>query len=171
MATREQVMDALLARIRTLCGSAFATYDRRFQMWDDLVNAIKAGNAPAFPALYLYDGVGLGGGIDNWDHSSQVSIAQPVKRLLTRTVVIYALKDGANTPDGANMNSVGASVLNPLIEAVEAAFEPDSTSFNVLTLGGLVRRCWIEGDGFLIPGDIDPAGLAMQTIPVKILLP
>lgn len=169
MAAREAIMDALLARAQTRCGATFGTYSRRFQMYDDLVQAITSGNAPKFPALYLYDGVGFGGGLDRWDQSGGVAV--PGKRTMVRTIVIYAIKPKANTPDGADISVAGASELHPLIESVEGIFENDNFSFNTLTLGGLCRHCWIEGDGILIPGDIDPSGLAMQTIPVKILIP
>lgn len=169
--TREQIMNALLAQLQTGCGSTFATYSRRFQMYDELIQQITAGRAPTFPALYLYDGVGFGGGIDHWDQGKQ-SVAGPVKRTLMRTVVIYAIKPGSNTPDGTDMTSIGASYMNPLIESVENVIEQDDNlSFGTNTLGGLVRHCWVEGDGLLIPGDIDQTGLAMQTIPVKILIP
>lgn len=169
--TREQVMNALLARIQAVCGVAFATYSRRFQTYDDLVNQLTNSGGPAFPALYLYDGVGFGGGVDNWDQGATQGIATPVKVTLWRTVVIYALKPSASTPDGTDMTVPGASTLNPLIESVEAAFVDDTPSLGVMTLNGLVKRVWIEGDGFLIPGDIDQSGLAMQTIPVRILIP
>lgn len=171
MTTREAIMDALLARARERCGVIFNTYSRRFRMYDDLVQARVSGNPPKFPAFYLYDGVGFGGGIDRWDQSAQRTIANDAKRTMIRTIVIYAIKPKANTPDGADMSIAGASELHPLIEAAEGIFDVDNFSYNTLTLGGLCRHCWIEGDGILIPGDIDPSGLAMQTIPIKILIP
>lgn len=171
MATREAIMDALLARAADRCGAIFGTYSRRFQMYDDLVRALTNNTAPKFPAFYLYDGVGFGGGRDTWDQSAQRSIANDAKRTMTRTIVLYALKPKASTPDGADISVAGASELHPLIEAVEGIFDVDNFSYNTLTLGGLCRHCWIEGDGILIPGDIDESGLAMQTIPVKILIP
>ena len=41
----------------------------------------------------------------------------------------------------------------------------------ILPNGGMVSNVWIEGDVYCIPGDIDPSGLAMITVPVKILIP
>lgn len=171
-ARREVIMQALLSRLQTKCGAAFATYSRRMQMYDDLIQQLQNGTAPKFPALYTYDGVGFGGGITRWDQGGQ-SIAGPVKRIMNVTLVIYALKPSANTPNGPDMTDPGAVDLYPLIELVEDALDDDSENnqYGVLTLGGLCRRCWIEGEGFLIPGDIDTTGLTMQTIPVRILIP
>lgn len=172
MITREQIMNALLARIQLICGANFATYSRRFQTYVDLVSMISTSSAdlPAFPALYLYDGIGFGeGGKDHWDRSSK--IGAPSIRTLNRTIVYYAIKPGGFTPSGADVTQAGAIQLNPLIEVVESAFVVDDFTRNMMTLGGLVQHCWIEGDGEMIPGDIDPTGLMMQTLPVRILIP
>jgi hypothetical protein len=172
MITREQIMVALLARIATVCGANFATYSRRFQTYTDLINMISigSGDVPAFPALYLYDGIGFGeGGKDHWDRKA--GQGAQVIRTINRTVVFYALKPSANTPTGADITVPGAIALNNLTEVVESAFAVDDYQRNTMTLGGLVAHCWIEGIGEMIPGDIDPTGLTMQTIPVKILIP
>lgn len=170
---REPIMDALLAFLQDRCGAAFASYDKRFLMYDDLVQLLLNGTAPKFPALYLYDGVGFGGGITNWDQSSTQGNATPVKRTMNITIVIYALKPSANTPDGNDNRQTGGLYMYPLTEIVETAMASgDDPSYGVMRLGGLCRRCWIEGQGFLIPGDIDTnSGLTMQTIPVRILIP
>jgi hypothetical protein len=172
MITREQIMVALLARVQAVCGANFASYSRRFQTYTDLINMISTGSAdvPAFPALYVYDGIGFGeGGKDNWERKGRG--AAPVIRTINRTIVFYALKPGANTPAGADLTVAGAPQLNNLIEVVESAFVVDDFQRNTMTLGGLVAHCWLEGMGEMIPGDIDPTGLTMQTIPVKILIP
>jgi hypothetical protein len=62
-------------------------------------------------------------------------------------------------------------VLQPLIESVESAFAPDDAVNGVLTLGGLAYNVWIEGEGIMISGDIDPTGLCMQVIPIRITIP
>lgn len=167
-ATREQIMNALLARLQAKCGAAFLTYSREFIMWEDMIQLIGANvaKAPAFPALYLYDGVGFGGGVDNF---VQGQWGTPVKQTLYRTIVFYCRKAGAGTPAGPQTQA-GASVINPLIETVMTAFAPDGPDGR-LTLSGLVANCWMEGDGHLIPGDIDPTGLCMQTLPVRIMIP
>lgn len=172
MITREQIMTALLARITSVCGATFASYNRRFQTYIDLIGMISNNSAalPKFPALYLYDGIGFGeGGKDNW--SQKQGQGAPYIRTINRTVVFYAIKPNAFTPSGADQFVAGATQLNTLIESVEAAFAVDDLIRNTMTLGGLVAHCWIEGVGEMIPGDIDATGLTMQTIPIKILIP
>ncbi len=172
MATRNQIGAALLARVQTICGTNFATYDRNFKTYVDLIatlNGSQQGDPPAFPAIYVYEGIGFGeSGSTKWE---QKGVGSPPLRTLNFALVIYALKPGANTPGGADVTVAGSLALNDLVDNVETAFVPDSPSFNTLTLGKLVRHCWLEGMGHLIPGDIDPTGLSMQTIPVKILIP
>lgn len=177
--TREQIMNALLAQLQSLCGTTFQYYSRKFIPYQDLVAMLTnpAGDpaqAIRFPALFVYDGVGFGGGRDTWVQGNRGS---PSKRTLYRTIVIYAWRPGGGTPTGPDA-SAGMSTLSPLVEAVENAIDPEphnrsgmDMAVGATTFGGLVTYCWIEGDGHYIPGDIDPSGLAMATIPVKILVP
>lgn len=163
---------AMVALMTTRCGATFKSYKRGVLLYDDVIQQLTnppvGGPGVVFPQFWYYEGVGLGGGTITYDRSAP---ATPVKRTISSTIVIYGLKDGANTPSGANNAQAGNVILNPLFSVVEAAFAPDQPSFNRLTLGGLVSHCWIEGEVYTIPGDIDPSGLAMQTIPVKILIP
>ena len=162
------IMNALLALIQTNCGALFNTYSRRFVTWENLVASIANGQAVAQPALYVYDGVGFGGGTEEYVQQGRT----PAKRILSRDIVIYAQIPGGNLSSGVDSTTPGGDVFYPLIEAVEAALEPDdSNAFGVLTLGGLVIHCWIEGRGVIVPGDIDPNGQGMATLPVKILIP
>lgn len=170
--TREQIMNAMLAHIQARCGALFAVYSRQFIMWEDLVQLIanNATSVPAFPTLFLYDG-GLTS--ENWNVTG---IGKPPVRTLKRHIVIYARRPGGGTPQGPDRSAAG-QVLNPLIEGIEAAFtpggavNPDNVRDGVIQLGGLVRWARIEGPGDTIPGDIDPSGLMMQTIPVSIMMP
>lgn len=164
----DPIMDALLALLEASCGSTFKTYSRRFLMWEALINSINNNTAPAQPALYLYDGPGLGGGVIKYENRGR----GPSKRTLTRTIVIYGQIPGGGTPGGIDAVTPGGSVFYPLLEAVEAALEPSpSDSFGTVTLGGLVTHCWIEGDGIIVTGEIDPSGQGMATIPVNIVIP
>lgn len=164
----DPIMDALLALLQTSCGSIFQTYSRRFLMWEALVNSINNNAAPAFPALYLYDGPGLGGGTIKYENRGR----GPAKRTLTRTIVIYGQIPGGGSPGGIDATTPGGTVFYPLLEAVEAALEQSpSSSFGTQTLGGLVTHCWVEGDGIIVTGEIDPSGLGMATIPVNIVIP
>jgi hypothetical protein len=58
------------------------------------------------------------------------------------------------------------SLLNPLIDAVDAALKRSPIS-NGQTLGGLVSHCYIDGKTMKDDGDFDGNGTAV--IPVKIL--
>jgi hypothetical protein len=181
MATREAIMDALLAQLEAACGSTFLTYDRKFVAYQDLIAQINGTRQQSldprqklkFPALYLYEGVGFGGGKDEWVQRVQ-GVPMTGARTLHRTIVLYAYRPGSLLPGGA-ASYPGAVTMNPLIEAVENAFQPDTSGIGsakgTMTLGGLVQHCWIEGEGHMIPGDLDPSGLAMQTIPFRVLMP
>jgi hypothetical protein len=172
----DQVSDAIVSFLTTRCGATFKSYQRGVLLYDDVIQRLTqpSGGGPelVFPQLWFYEGVGLGGGTNKVESPGR---GLPAKRTLNRTIVIYALKPKANTPAGADISGTGASILNPLLASVEAAFVPDSE--NAITLrhvlpGGLfVSNIWIEGDVYSIPGDIDPSGLAMMTVPVKILIP
>lgn len=165
----DPIMDALLALLQTRCGNTFATYSRRFLTWEALIQVLQSNpQAVPQPALFLYGGPGLGGGTTKYIQAGRT----PARRELARTIVIYAQIPGGGTPAGKDATTPGDSVFYPLIEAVEAALEPSpSDSLAVVTLGGLVTHCWIEGDGVIVPGDIDPTGQGMATLPVNILLP
>lgn len=167
--TREQIMDALLAYLVAGCGVTFATYSRRFLMWEKVSQALQQTPPLAMPALYLYDGMGLGGGLDHWDPRGRAS---PSVVTLHRTIVIYATLPKGDSPQGQDGTTAGGTVFHPLIEAVENTLAvPDSQSQNALTLGGLVSHCWLEGDGMMMTGELDDLrGQGMQTLPVKIML-
>lgn len=171
-ATREQIMDALLAHLQARCTTTFKTYSRQFIDWEALVQLIGTNDpgVPAFPALFLYDG---GIQAENWANKGR---GTPKVRTMTRHIIIYARKTGAGTPGGPS-RMAGGTILHPLIEAVEDALEPggavrpDNVVDGVLTLGNKVWWCWLDGTGTLIPGDLDPGGLCMQVMPIKIMIP
>src|SRR5260221_13866902 len=145
--TREQIMDAVLAQIQSFCGTAFRTYSRRFMTWEDVVQSYREGTPLNQPALFVYDGLGFGGGVDNWDPRGP---GNPSVVMLMRTVVIYATLPGGGTPQGPDGTTPGGSVLHPLVELVMQALAPDDPSYGVNKLGGLVSHCWIKGDSLLM---------------------
>jgi hypothetical protein len=164
----DPIMAALLTLLQTSCGSLFKTYSRRFMTWEDLQQQLSATDAVRQPALYLYSGPGFGGGTTKYIQQGRT----PAKRIITRTIVLYAQIPGGGLPGGIDSTTAGDAPFYPLIEAVESALEPaDSDSLATITLGGLVTHCWIEGDGVIVPGDIDPNGQGMATLPVTILIP
>ncbi len=170
IATREQIMDALLAVLRNNAGvaAAFPTISRRFLMWERVIQSQQDAQPLYQPALFLYDGVGLGGGIDTYEHNSR---STPARVILRRTIVIYARLPGGGTPSGPDSSTPGGTLFDPLIEVVIAALAPDDASQNVLTLGGLVSHCYLKGNGLMMTGEIDPTyGQGMVTLPIEIMM-
>src|SRR5215831_5496603 len=165
---REQIMNALFALLKTQCGTAFTTYSRRFKMWDDVVQSYQTGQPLLQPALFLYDGVGFGGGSDTFERPAR---GTPAKVIMHRSIVVYAQMPGGATPYGADATTAGGAVFHPLLETVIAALAPDSPEEGTLTLGGLVSHCWIEGESFIMTGEIDPVNAqGMLTVPVHIMM-
>jgi hypothetical protein len=163
MSTYEPIMTALLAMLQTNCGATFSGYHRRFMTWEAVIAA-----TPAIlqPALFLYDGVGLGGGKTRYHERGR---GRPPVRVISRTIVVYAQTPGGGTPGGPDATTAGGTVFGPLAESIENAFVPDSEG--AVTLGRTVSHAWIEGDSFWITPDIDPQGQGMLTVPVQIMIP
>lgn len=70
-------------------------------------------------------------------------------------------------------NTIPTIVNNNILDAIENALKPKPTDVgffeNRNTLHGLVWDCYIEGEVFKDPGDID--NQAMMVIPIKLLVP
>lgn len=168
--TYEPIMNALAALLEaSLSPAPFRYVSRRFVTWETLVNSVQNG-APTFPqpALLLYDGIGFGGGKTKIEQRGR---GVPPVRILFRTIIVYAQLPGGGTPQGPDDTTPGGTVLGPLSEAIEGVFGQFDGQGATLTLGGLVRHCWIEGDSHWLTGDLDPQGQSMMTIPVQIMIP
>jgi hypothetical protein len=140
---REAILSALFTLVS---GSAtFNTASRRLQLWTSVASSDK-------PAIFMTERG------DNYMRASEA-----VPEAVTMDVDIYVYTDA-----GKDQSIVPASILNPLIDAVDAALAPNPLT-GTQTLGGLVSHCWIEGKIMKDPGDLDGDGVAV--IPVKILLP
>lgn len=170
---RDAIMDALLAYLQAQCGDTFKSYSRRFLTWEQMVQDAQATGQrrPAVkqPALFLFDGVGLGGGTDTFQPRGRGS---PGTVVLGKTIVIYARLPGGGTSQGPDGLTPGGVVFNPLIEAVEDAMaQSDSPSQGTLTLGNLVSHVWLEGAGMMMTGELDETdGQGMLTLPISILM-
>jgi hypothetical protein len=71
-----------------------------------------------------------------------------------------------------DQNVAGATLLNPLIDAVEAALAPDNPVHQTQTLGGLVQAVYIDGATVKAISDVDiDHGQGGAVIPVRILVP
>lgn len=162
MPTRETVMTALLARVSAAAG--FATIQRHITFDPVQGPTAQVATPDAQPALYMLEA----GESADW----------PGRGLPRRTwrvqLWVWARLPGGSTlgvPDGT---TPGATVLNNLVEAIEASLAPSALAGDdpmVCTLGGLVQHCWIEGELAKVPGDINPDGQCFAAIPIAMLIP
>jgi hypothetical protein len=139
-ASRESIMQALFALVS---GSAsFVTASRRLKLWTDLSAAGK-------PAIFQYE------------RDDVYTNGKNYLPIVEMNVDLYIY-----TAPGMDSGITPISILNPLVDAVDAALAPSPVTRRQ-TLGGLVSHVWIDGKIMKDPGDIDGDGIAV--IPVKIL--
>lgn len=120
---------------------------RRLKLWGDVPLAAR-------PAAFLHEG---GNEVYVW----QGSAIQ--RRTIEVKLFVYT--------DEKSPTAVGASDLNAILEALDAAFAL-SASDKMLgrnTLGGAAYWCRIDGNVFKDPGDLDGEG--MLILPIRITLP
>jgi hypothetical protein len=136
---REQVMTALFALLET--AADFQTTGRRVRLWSDIA---------AQPALFLSN-VG-----DEYQRRDQ----QPARVTMHCEARVFVTAGADEAP---------GTMLNTLVDAIDAVMVPDNLLTNRMTLGGLVWHCWIEGEVEYYPGDLK--GQAAAIIPIRILVP
>lgn len=155
-ASRETIYGALLTQLRT-AGVTFKTYSRRWRSaWDDPQSILSD-----LPMLLQWEqienvvwtnrGIGMA---RTWEVKLEVYGKIPV---------------GLGDIGAPDKTTPGASVLNPLLDAIEEALAPTGPN-GVQTLGGLVLDCRIEGTIIKVLGDEDPSGLCGAIVPVRILV-
>ena len=136
--TREPVYAALFA---LLSGAAsFATASRRLRHWSDVGPAEQ-------PALFVVQK----------SETAERKASLPAKWRASVDVYMYA-----HAPDD---ETAPATVLNPLLDAIEAALAPVGA---VQTLGGLAAHAWIAGKIETDEGVL--GGQAVAIVPVEILV-
>ena len=81
----------------------------------------------------------------------------PAKYLLEGNIYIYVSVETGEA----------GYVLNPVLDAIDLALEPDETS-GVQTLGGIVHHCWVEGQTQIFEGSLGDEAVAV--VPIKILV-
>lgn len=164
---RELVWEALLAKWpKPSPGvTGFKTITRRWQAWQDDPTQLR----PALPLLVQYEM-----GEDTKDTTGLPPVRTWDARILIYCVIPEAVAGPRNVPD---FTTPGASVLNPLIDAVEAAILPPASPEHsgdmdgCQTLGGLVFDCSINGRTIKIIGDVVPDGICGAIIPIRIIVP
>lgn len=144
MINREAIYQALFDLVKNLPG--FSTASRRARLAKDVAPEEQ-------PALFMEEGPG-----ETVQHQGQ---GLPGVHFLYVDMGFYArLAEDKNVAPG--------TILNPLIDAIEAALAPDPDEEDQ-TLGGLVEYCRISGKIEKNEGLLD--GQASVVIPVEILVP
>jgi hypothetical protein len=137
---REPIYAALFALVAS--AASFVTIGRRLRHWSDV-------GAAEQPALFMTQ------------KSENAEERQPLPVKWRASVDLYLY---AQAPDELTSP---ATVLNLLLDAVEAALAPDPVG-HVQTLGGLVSHCWIAGRIQTDEGVL--GGQAVAIVPVEILV-
>jgi hypothetical protein len=140
--TREPLYAALFA---LLSGTgAFTTASRRLRHWSDVEAAEQ-------PALFL---------VQKRESAKAAEGSPPVWRAEIDLYVYCQAPDDETAP---------AAVLNPLIDAIEAALAPQGPDLarGTQTLGGLARHCEISGAIETDEGAL--GGQAVAIVPIEIL--
>lgn len=149
--SREDIMKALFAKLSKASG--FKTFSRKIKLPtggpSDATATIPPGDQPA---LIMAEGA---------EKIEERGRGLPPKHFMDVSVIIYAIV----APDVA-----GATIINPLLDAVEASIRPSGAD-TTQTLGGLVSHVWPEGDVIKEMGDIDTQGQGFALLPLKILVP
>jgi hypothetical protein len=114
------------------------------------------GECPQQPACYQ---------AEHGDTVAQVT-GMPYKTILQAKWIIYQNL-------AQDKNALGVVENNLIIQGCYAALAPRPDDPGFLdrrnTLGGLVYHCFIQGELFKDPGDLD--GQGMMVIPIKVLVP
>lgn len=149
MATREQVFDALLSLIQLgVTGSATCRV-RKYSRRMTLPAQVPEQDCPA---IMLWE---------KPEDTQNNGFSVPPKRMWEVDVVLVVRNKDKEIP--------GATLINPIIEQLEAALV-DPSSENQ-TLGGLVYSVVIDGRTIKETGDTDPLGLGGFIVPIKISVP
>ncbi|MEP7299160.1 MAG: hypothetical protein ABI702_23500 [Burkholderiales bacterium] len=140
MITREPIYAALFAKLSA--AAKFKTVDRVLRHWVD----VTASEQPAlFQSQRFEDAATIPG--------------QPTVWMLRLDIYLYA-------HTGGDKKVSPGALLNPLIDAVEAALAPDVVT-GKCRLGGLVEHAWIEGSIDTDEGTLGDQAVAIVPIVIK----
>lgn len=120
----------------------FAETNRRVKLWGD--PQIK-------PSMFMAE----------HEEYTEQKTGLPYKRSFKVKLIIY--QDTAQAPGVA-----GSQENDRILDAVEAALIPTDGQQRQ-TLGGIVHHCFVEGNTFKDPGDLD--GQGMMVVPITMLVP
>lgn len=138
---RETIYKALFTKLEAIAG--FKTISRRLLHWSEVT-------ASEQPALFQVQ----------TGETLTVSRGVPPKYQMAVELFLYA-----NTGDAGHDDP--STILNPLIDAIETALEPDpTTGYQTLGLSN-VSHCWIEGRIETSEGALGGQGVVI--IPISII--
>jgi hypothetical protein len=140
--TREPIYQALFSVLANAAG--FATASRRLRHWSD-VSAVEQ------PALFM---------------AQKSEVAEQRRGLPTKWLCDIDAYIYCHAPDDL---TAPATVLNPLLDAVEAALAPQAgrdVAANTQTLGDLAYQVWINGKIETDEGTL--GGQAVAIVPIRI---
>lgn len=140
--SREAIGTALLALFNR--NNAFRTVSRQVKLWGDTPQTER-------PSLML---------AEHGEEYVREARGQPAYVTLEYRAFIYTWAKGVVNP---------ITLLNPLLDAMDAALADHPVTLAPQDLGGLVASVWIEGAIIKDPGDLDGDGIAI--VPIKALVP
>lgn len=148
--TREPIYAAIFAfwSALTIGGSpAFKLATRKLKTWED----VSAEDQPALLQLQRRETV-------------TKPKTLPAKWKFSIDLYLYV-----HTGAQQDSNVVPSQLLNPLMDAVEAALEIDDKSNDACTLGGLVSHCFIDGAVEIFEGNLGDQAVCI--IPLTVVVP
>ncbi len=143
--TREPIYEALFALLAGAAG--FTTASRRLRHWSDVAAAEQ-------PALFLAQK----------SETAELKRGLPAKWTCDVDAYVYC-----HAPDEL---TAPTTVLNPLLDAIEAALAPQpggDVAANAQTLGGLAYQAWINGKIETDEGTL--GGQSVAIVPIRITVP
>jgi len=141
-ATREQVAEALLAKIAP-DGLGYATVGRRNRDPEGMPK----------PAIML---------LEYGEQTDRQAVNLPPTRRWQYRALIYIDVESDET-------KIPAAVLNPFLDAIDAALVGDDVMSGRSTLGGLVYSALVSGETVRSPGE--QTGLAAAIVPIEVIVP
>lgn len=142
--TREQVYDALLAKLSAVTGIKEASRRRR------PLNYFTPTNTPALMLVELKE-----------SYERKSANLPPTRTLSVGAVIINDV--------GNDQNALPTTAINDAIDAIDAALKPSPVSDGLVHLGTGAYAIYIQGEVEKAPGDI--TGKAIAVIPISIILP
>ena len=139
---REPIAVALFNKLSAV--AQFKTTSRRLVLWSDVPASMQ-------PALYV---------VESDPVATQRPGLGPVWEWRFDVHVYVNTGDDPDTPPG--------TLMNPILDAIEAALAPDNLVTNKQTLGGLVQHCWIEGKTQTDQGVLGGQGVAIIPVFIKV---